>query len=440
MAKPIIAIVGRPNVGKSTFFNKLAGERIAIVQDVPGVTRDRILADAEWCGRSFTVIDTGGIEPRSQDPMQSHIRAQADIAIETADVILFFTDGRQGLTADDREVADILRKCGKPVLVAVNKLDRYDPSLTYEFYELGFEHVFGVSSEQGSGVGDLLDETVRLLPESDEEVDDGAIKIAVVGKPNAGKSSLVNRLTGEDRVIVSDIAGTTRDCIDTPVTVDGQAYVLIDTAGLRRKRGVESGSVEAISAIKAMRAIEKADVVLIVIDAGEELSEQDIRVAGYVHESGKPSVIVVNKWDLVEKDTHTIERYRAGLNESLKFMDYYESVFISAKTGQRVTKIWDAVAKVYASSNRRIPTGQLNDLVSDAVALTEPPAFSGRRLKIMYATQAGVCPPTFVFFVNDATLMHFSYLRYLENSLRKTVDFTGTPIRLEVRTRSEKKS
>lgn len=438
MSKSTVAIVGRPNVGKSTFFNKMAGDRIAIVQAVPGVTRDRILATAEWCGHSFTMIDTGGIEPLSADPMQSYIRQQAQVAIETSDVIIFMVDGRQGLTADDYDVADLLRRSAKPVVIAVNKLDRHDPSATYEFYALGLGEVFGISAEQSLGIGDMLDEVVKYLPDSDSEEETDAIKVAVVGKPNAGKSSLVNKLLGQERVIVSDVAGTTRDCIDTPVKVGDQNYILIDTAGLRRKRGVETGSVEAVSAIKAMRAIESADVVLILVDASEGLSEQDVRVAGYVHESGRPSIIVVNKWDLVEKDTHTIEEYKQTLDESFKFMDYYKSLFISAKTGQRLNKIWDLVQEVYNTSNKRIPTGQLNEIVADAVALTEPPTFSGKRLKIYYATQVGIKPPTFVFFVNDATLMHFSYLRYLENTLRRTVDFTGTPIKLEVRSRSEK--
>lgn len=437
--KPMVAVVGRPNVGKSTFFNRVCRERRSIVKDNPGVTRDRLLSDAEWSGREFTLIDTGGIETGSDDPMQSHIREQARIAIEMADVIVFMVDGKQGLVASDYEVAAILRTSGKPVVLAVNKLDNFDPTLIYEFYELAIGDPIGVSSEAGIGIGDLLDEVVKNLPpqSKNETVSSDAIKIAIVGRPNAGKSSLVNRLLGETRVIVTDIAGTTRDTVDSPVCVDGDDYVIIDTAGLRRKRGVESHSVEAISALMALKAIERADVVLIVLDATSGVNEQDVRIAGYVNEAGKPSIVVLNKWDLVEKDTYTVNRFNKELDEKLKFMDYFDTAFVSAVTGQRAMKLLEQSKKCYANSRRRISTGVLNEIISNAVASTEPPASSGRRLKIYYSTQASVAPPTFVLFVNDQTLMHFSYLRYLENELRAAVDFSGTPIRIEIREKTD---
>ncbi|HEY8391027.1 MAG TPA: ribosome biogenesis GTPase Der [Clostridia bacterium] len=430
--KPTVAIVGKPNVGKSTFFNKVSGRRISIVQDVPGVTRDRILSDAEWCGYKFNLIDTGGLEPASEDKMHQHIRKQAELAIATADVIIFFTDLKQGITTSDYDIADMLRLVNKPVILAVNKMDVYNPELLYDFYALGFSEPYGISAEQGLGIGDILDKIVSYFPkiEYDDEYKD-AIKIAVVGKPNAGKSSLVNRILGEERVIVSDIAGTTRDSIDTPITIDGVDYVIIDTAGLRRRRSVDS-AIEAISAIQAMKAIERADVVLIVMDASEEeISEQDIRIAGYVHEEGKPSVIVMNKWDIVEKNSFTIEKYKNQLDEKLKFMSYYQSIFISAKTGLRTSKLLELVKKVYDNSRRRLPTGVLNDIVSNAIAAVEPPSSAGRKLKIYYATQTQVAPPVFVFFVNDFRLMHFSYERYLENCIRNAIDFSGTPIKIQ---------
>ncbi|MDR3319306.1 MAG: ribosome biogenesis GTPase Der [Clostridiales bacterium] len=431
--KPTVAIVGRPNVGKSTFFNKTAGRRISIVQDVPGVTRDRIVADAEWRGRHITGIDTGGIEFNTADNMISHIFRQAKLAMDAADVIVFFVDHRAGLTSDDYAFAEVLRKCGKPVILAVNKMDVFKPDALYGYYELGLGEPFGVSSEQGMGLGDLLDEIIRSFPKNEPEEETDALKIAVVGKPNAGKSSIVNKILNEERVIVSDIAGTTRDAVDTPVMLDGQKYIIIDTAGLRRKRGVEERSVEAVSAIMAMKAIERADVVLVLFDAAESLSEQDVRIAGYVDDLGKPSVIVVNKWDAVEKDTYTAKRYEDALGEALKFMSYALPVFVSAKTGQRVDKAVGLARVAYANSSRRISTGVLNELISDAVAVTEPPSFSGRRLKIYYSVQAEANPPTFIMFVNDGRLMHFSYKRYLENALRRSVDFTGTPIRLIIR-------
>lgn len=432
MAKPIVAIVGRPNVGKSTFFNKVAGKRLSIVQNHPGVTRDRLYADAEWCGYYFTLVDTGGLELKSEDEMWRHIRAQAEAAIETADVIVFFTDAKGGLTSSDEDVALMLRKSGKPVVLAVNKLDTYEPEKLYDFYALGLGEPFGISAEHGSGIGDLLDEVVRYFPANGTEEEDRSVKIAVVGKPNAGKSSLCNRLLGTDRTIVSDIAGTTRDAIDTPFTYDGQDYTLIDTAGIRKKKKVED-DLEYYSVLRALGAVRRADVALVVVDSTEGLTEQDVKILGYVHEQGKPSVVVMNKWDLVEKDTHTIERFNEKLNEDLKFMDYFLPVYISAKTGQRAEKVLSLAKSVYDRSRFRVSTGMLNDLILDSVRANEPPSMNGKRLKILYATQADVCPPTFVFFVNESALMHFSYRRYLENCLRRAFDFKGTPIRIAVR-------
>lgn len=436
MAKPLVAVVGRPNVGKSTFFNKVAGKRISIVEDRPGVTRDRLYADAEWCGKPFTMIDTGGIELKSEDEMWMHIRAQAEIAVDTADVILLFLDGRAGITSSDRDVADYLRRTKKRVIPVVNKLDNNETEKIYEFYELGLGDPFGISAEQSKGLGDLLDEVVKSFPSSDETAVDGSIKIAVVGKPNAGKSSLVNRILGFNRVIVSDVAGTTRDAIDTEFTYNGEDYVIIDTAGMRRKRSIDE-EVESYSVMRSLAAVRRCDVALIVLDTEEEISEQDVKIAGYVHEQGKPSIIVMNKWDLIEKDTFTIKKYQDALKTELSFMDYFESVFISAKTGLRVEKVMNSVLKVFGNSTRRITTGVLNDVIADAVSVNEPPSHKGRRLKIYYATQMGISPPTFIIFVNDHTLMHFSYKRYLENCLRKAFDFSGTPIKIIVRDKKE---
>lgn len=432
MSKPLVAIVGRPNVGKSTFFNKISGDRKAIVKDKPGVTRDRIYADAEWCGYNFTLIDTGGIELKSDDEMWKHIKAQAEIAIDTADVILFFCDAKSGLTQADRDVAQKLRRCKKPIVLAVNKLDNYDPVALSEFYELGLGEPFGISSEQGKGTGDVLDEVCSYFDKVEQEDEHDVLRIAVVGKPNAGKSSLTNKLLGYDRTIVSDIAGTTRDSIDTPFTVNGKKYVLVDTAGIRRKRAVFE-DVEYYSVVRAFNAIRKADVVLVVVDAVEGLTEQDVKICGFVHEQGKPSVICMNKWDLVDKDTHTINKFEEKLKTDLAFMDYYKSVYISAKNGQRVEKILSIAESVYENSQRRISTGLLNDILGDAIRTTDPPTKHGRRLKIYYSTQDGVSPPTFVIFVNNAELMHFSYKRFLENVIRNATDFSGTPIRLIVK-------
>ena len=436
MAKPIVAIIGRSNVGKSTFFNRVCGKRISIVKDTPGVTRDRIYADAEWCGKQFTLIDTGGIENEKAD-FGKEIRRQADVAVDLADVIVFMTDGKAGLLTSDREVAAVLRTASKPVVLAVNKLDNNETDTLYDFYELGLGEPFSISCEQMLGIGDLLDEVVKHFPAVKEETERG-LSIAFVGKPNVGKSSLVNRILGFDRVIVSDVPGTTRDAIDTPFTYNGAKYTLIDTAGMRRKRGIEDESVERYSVLRSIAAIGRADVVFVVFDSSEEISEQDVRIAGMVHDEGKPSVIVMNKWDKVEKDTHTVEKYNASLAEKLNFMGYFKAEYVSAASGKRVERLLDLAESVYSRASMRVPTGVLNDVISDAVRTTEPPSHSGRRLKILYSTQASTNPPTFVIFVNDEELMHFSYKRYLENSLRRAFDFSGTPIRLKITGRKEK--
>ncbi len=430
MTKPLVAVVGRPNVGKSTFFNRICGKRISIVKDLPGVTRDRIYADAEWQGDNFTLIDTGGIELKSDDAMYKHIRKQVEIAVDVADVIVFFVDGKQGLVASDMDVADYLRTVNKPVVLAVNKLDNFtveNMDALYDFYQLGLGEPIGVSAEQSKGLGDLLDEIVKYFDKIESDESD-SIKIAVVGRPNVGKSSMVNKILGYERVIVSDVAGTTRDAVDTPFTRNDKNYTIIDTAGLRRKRGVEFDTVESYSVMRSIAAIKRADVVLIIFDSSEEISEQDVRIAGMVHEEGKPCIIVMNKWDVVEKDTHTIEDYKKTLDNQLAFMDYYVPIFVSAKTGQRVDRIFDVIDKVYENASRRIPTGILNDVIREAVSVNEPPSPSGRRLKILYATQTDVNPPKIVIFVNNEKILHFSYRRYLENSLRKAFDFSGTPI------------
>ena len=437
MSKPLVAIVGRPNVGKSTFFNRIVGQRISIVEDTPGVTRDRLYADAEWCGHSFTLIDTGGLEIKSEDVMWSHIRAQAQIAVETADVIVFMLDGKTGLTHEDYEVAAYLRKSRKPILLVVNKLDNNEQHLLYDFYELGLGEPIGISAGQAKGLGDVLDEIVKLTGKYETEEKEEALKIAVVGKPNAGKSSLVNKLLGYDRVIVSDIAGTTRDAIDTRIKIGDKEYILIDTAGIRRKRSVEE-DLEQYSVMRSLGAVRRADVCLIVIDSSEELSEQDVKIAGYVHEQGKPSVVVMNKWDVVEKDTYTIDKYHRKLKEELKFMDYFIPTYVSAKTGKRVDNLIKLAERAYENASRRISTGLLNDVLREAILTNEPPSKNGKRLKIYYVTEVSANPPTFVIFVNDDTLMHFSYRRYLENALRRSFDFEGTPVRLIIRNKNEK--
>ena len=437
MAKPLVAIVGRPNVGKSTLFNRLTGKRISIVEDTPGVTRDRIYGDAEWLEHKFTLIDTGGIEPASEDKIAIQMRRQAELAIETADVIIFLTDGRDGLTSADREVAAMLRRCKKPVVLAVNKLDapKYHEAI-YEFYELGLGEPYILSGGQGIGLGDLLQAVCENFPKADETEEDKRIHIAIVGKPNVGKSSLTNAILGEERVIVSDVPGTTRDAIDTPFEKNGRQYVLIDTAGIRRKRAIEDESIERYSVIRSLAAIRRADVVLFVCDAEQGLSEQDVKIAGFVHEEGKPSIVIVNKWDLIEKDTNTMNKFKKDMDVDLAFMNYVPFLFISAKTGQRVQKVLDNVEEVYAQSIRRIPTGMLNDVLNEAVSMAEPPAQNGRRVKLYYATQVTIQPPTFVIFVNESTLVHFSYERYLDNYFRKTFGFTGTPIKILFRNRT----
>ena len=433
--RPVIAIVGRPNVGKSTFFNKVAGRKISITENRPGVTRDRITADCEWRGKPFTLIDTGGIELKSEDTMWKEIALQAKAAVELADVILFFTDGREGLTASDHDVAEYLRRSKKPVVLVVNKVDDYSPDKLFEFYSLGLGEPYGVSSEHSRGIGDVLDSAVEWFPKGETEAD-GSLKIAVVGKPNAGKSSLVNKILGQERSIVTPIAGTTRDAVDTRFELGGKAYTIIDTAGIRRKRSVED-DVEYYSVLRAFDAVRRADVCCLVVDANEGLTEQDVKIIGYVHEQGKPSVVVMNKWDVIEKDTHTIQTFEKKLRDDLKFMDYFKSVYISAKTGQRVEKVLSLAEEAYAHANFRVPTGELNDLLMDAMRVSEPPSYQGRRLKLYYASQVAVCPPLFVLMVNDEGLMHFSYERYLENVIRGAYDFSGTPIRIQVRNNKE---
>lgn len=432
MSKPLVAIVGKPNVGKSTFFNRITGQKISIVKDQPGVTRDRLYADAEWCGRQFTLVDTGGLELKSTDEMWSHIKRQAEIAIDTADVIIFFTDVKSGLSTDDEEVALKLIKSGKPIVLAVNKMDNYKPELLYEYYNLAIGEPFGISAEHGVGLGDLLDEVVSHFDDIDYGEDDESLKIAVVGKPNAGKSSLCNKLLGTERTIVSSIAGTTRDAIDSPFELHGKKYTIIDTAGIRKKRSVEE-DVEYYSVLRAFAAIRRADVCIMMIDANDGLTEQDTKILGYVHEQGKPSVICMNKWDIVEKDTFTINKFEETLKEGLKFMDYYKSIYVSAKTGLRTEKIISLVEEVYANAHKRVQTGKLNDMLIDAVRMNEPPSFHGKRLKIMYGSQVEVAPPVFVLFVNDTSLLHFSYRRYLENEIRRAFGFEGTPIKIVIR-------
>lgn len=438
MSRPLVAIVGRPNVGKSTFFNKISGKRISIVEDTPGVTRDRVYADVEWLGRKFTLIDTGGIDPRSEDVLLKQMRRQAEIAMDTADVICFFTDARAGLTQDDQEVAELLRKTRKPLLLVVNKVDHAGLNDdVYEFYNLGLGDPISISSVNMLGLGDLLEEIVKLLPPADPKEEDEAehvVQLAVVGRPNVGKSSLVNRLLGKERVMVSNIPGTTRDAIDSRFTApDGTEYNIIDTAGIRRKRVIEDESLERYSVLRSIAAIKRCDVALMLIDAQDGVTEQDTKIAGLVHEEGKACVVVVNKWDAIEKETNTMEQYRKQVLEELKFMDYAPVLFVSAMTGQRVHTVLDMVSQAYAQYTKRVPTGVLNDVLADAQASLQPPATNGRRLKIYYGTQQHVAPPTFILFVNDEELMHFAYQRYLENFLRKTFDFTGTPIRLVLR-------
>lgn len=438
MSKPIVAMVGRPNVGKSTLFNKLAGKRISIVQDTPGVTRDRVYAESEWLNRKFTMIDTGGIEPESSDIIVKQMRRQAQIAIEMADVIVFVVDGKEGLTAADQEVAQMLRKSKKPVVLVVNKIDRLAlEENSYEFYNLGIGDPITISASQGLGLGDMLDEVVKYFNDpSEDEEDDEYIRIAMIGKPNVGKSSLINRLLGEERVIVSNVPGTTRDSIDSYLETEDGKFILVDTAGLRRKSKVKE-EIERYSVIRTYAAIEKADVAILVIDAEQGITEQDEKIIGYAHEMNKAIMVVVNKWDLIEKDDKTLSNYQKDLQQKLKFMPYAKYLFISALTGQRVHKILSTAKYCYDNYSKRVSTGLLNDVISKAVLMKEPPVVALKGLKIYYATQVATKPPKFVFFVNDPNLLHFSYGRYLENQLRESFDFDGTGIEIEYRARKE---
>ena len=440
MAKPIVAIVGRPNVGKSTFFNKMIGERIAIVEDTPGVTRDRIYGDATWQRYAFSLVDTGGIDPYSEDPLLRQMRAQAQIAIDTADVILFFVDGAAGLTGADEDVAQLLRRSKKPIVLCGNKVDspKKEDSL-YDFYSLGLGEPFAISSVNLLGLGDLLDQICSYFPDPDEEEEESdTIHICVAGRPNVGKSSLVNHLLGEERVMVSNIPGTTRDAIDTPFTDGTHNYTIIDTAGIRRKNKIEDATLERYSVIRSLAAIRRCDVALLLLDAADGITEQDERIAGYIHEEGRGCIIVVNKWDAVEKQTETMNQYIRQIRDRFKFLDYAPVLFLSAKTGQRTQLLLPEVLKVYENANQHIPTGILNEALGDAMTVTPPPAMQGRRLKLYYITQRGIHPPTFLLFVNKKELMHFSYERYLENHFRKTFSLSGTPIRFYLREREDK--
>lgn len=440
MSKPIVAVVGRPNVGKSTLFNTLVGQQISIVKDTPGVTRDRIYAEVNWLDKEFTLIDTGGIEPQTNDIILAQMREQAQIAIDTADVIIFMTDVRQGLVDSDSKVADMLRRSHKPVVLVVNKVDNFDKFMpdVYEFYNLGLGDPMPVSASSKLGIGDMLDEVIKNFPEgSAVHEDDDRPKIAIVGKPNVGKSSIINKLTGNDRVIVSNIAGTTRDAIDTPVKFNGKEYVFIDTAGLRRKNKIKE-DIERYSIIRTVAAVERADIVMVVIDATEGITEQDAKIAGIVHERGKGIIIVVNKWDAIEKNDKTVYEHTRKIRETLSFISYAEILFVSAVTGQRLNKVFSLVDTIVESQNMRIPTGVLNEILTEAVALQQPPSDKGKRLRIYYMTQVSVKPPTFVMFVNDKALTHFSYTRYIENKIREAFGFRGTSIRFINRERKEK--
>ena len=439
-AKPIVAIVGRPNVGKSTLFNALAGEQISIVKDTPGITRDRIYADVSWLDKNFTLIDTGGIEPDSKDIILSQMREQAQIAIDTADVILFVVDVHQGLVDADSKVADMLRRSAKPVLLVVNKVDSLQKYMmdVYEFYNLGIGEPHAISSVNKLGFGDLLDEVIKFFPEgAGEEEEDERTKVAIVGKPNVGKSSIINRLIGENRVIVSDIAGTTRDAIDTEIKHNGKEYVFIDTAGLRRKNKIKE-ELEKYMIIRTVGAVERADIVLLVIDAVEGITEQDAKIAGIAHDRGKAVIIVVNKWDAIEKTNKTVNEYTAKIRQILSFMSYAEITFVSALSGQRLPKLYELIDMVQENHSMRVSTGVLNEIMSEAVAMQQPPSDKGKRLRLYYITQVGVKPPTFVIFVNDKELMHFSYTRYIENQIRETFGFKGTPLKFIIRERKDK--
>lgn len=437
MKKPLVAIVGKPNVGKSTFFNKVAGSKISIVEDIPGVTRDRIFANAEWCGYSFQIVDTGGLDFNKEDEINKRIIEQANLAIDLADVIVFFVDGKEGLTASDMEVANHLRRAKAPKIVAVNKLDNFEREKTYEFYELGLGEPIPISAEQSKGIGDLLDEIVKYLEKLNPTEEDNDIKIALVGKPNAGKSSITNKLLGEDRVVVSSVAGTTRDAIDSPFKWNNKDYCLIDTAGLRRKSKIEQGSIERYSVIRSLNAIERCDVAVLVIDASQGITEQDVKIAGLIHEQGKPSVIVINKWDLVENTEKARKEFEKQLNDDLAFMKYYVVLFVSCETGQRIGKIMETVDMVLNNAKREIPMALFNNVLTNAITVTEPPSKNGKRLKIIFGKQVAVCPPTFNIYCNDASLVENSYIRYLENSLRRAFDFKGTPVKIQFKNKSD---
>ena len=439
--KPIVAVVGRPNVGKSTLFNALAGQRISIVKDTPGITRDRIYADVTWLNKQFTLIDTGGIEPDSKDIILSQMREQAQIAIDTADVIIFMVDVRQGLVDSDAKVADMLRRSHKPIVLVVNKVDNFEKYMadTYEFYNLGIDEPFPISAANQLGIGDMLDEVSQYFGEGSEiEEEDDRIRVAIVGKPNVGKSSLINKLIGENRLIVSDIAGTTRDAVDTPVTYNGKEYVFIDTAGLRRKNKIKE-ELERFMIVRTVSAVERADIVVLLIDAVEGVTEQDAKIAGIAHERGKAVIIAVNKWDAIEKNNKTVNEYSNKIRNILSFMPYAEITFISAQTGQRLPKLYDLIDMVSENHSMRVSTGVLNEIMSEAVALQQPPSDKGKRLRLYYITQVSVKPPTFVIFVNDKELMHFSYTRYIENKIREAFGFKGTPLKFIIRERNEDK-
>ena len=441
-ARPVVAVVGRPNVGKSTLFNALAGENISIVKDTPGITRDRIYADITWLDKNFTLIDTGGIEPESKDIILSQMREQAQIAIDTADVIIFMVDVRQGLVDTDSKVADMLRKSAKPVVLVVNKVDSFEKFMpdVYEFYNLGIGEPFAISSVNKLGFGELLDEVVSYFDQNaaEEDEEDERTRIAIVGKPNVGKSSIINKLIGENRLIVSDIAGTTRDAVDTEVVYHGKEYVFIDTAGLRRKNKIKE-ELERYMIIRTVTAVERADIVVLVIDASEGVTEQDAKIAGIAHDRGKATIIAVNKWDLIDKDNKTVNQFTQKIRQILSFMPYAEILFISAETGQRLPKLYETIDIVYENHAMRVATGVLNEIMTEAVALQQPPSDKGKRLRLYYITQAAVKPPTFVIFVNDKELMHFSYTRYIENQIREAFGFRGTPLRFIIRERKENK-
>lgn len=439
LGKPVVAIVGRPNVGKSTLFNMIAGERISIVKDTPGVTRDRIYADVSWLNYSFTIMDTGGIEPVTKNQMLKSMREQAMMAIEMADVVMFVVDVRQGLTDSDSKVADMLRKAAKKVVLVVNKVDNFEKYMpdVYEFYNLGIGEPFPVSSIGKLGIGDMLDEVTSLFPGDIEEEEDERPRVAIVGKPNAGKSSIINKILGENRVIVSDIAGTTRDAVDTSITWQDKEYVFIDTAGLRRKNKIKE-EIERYSILRTVSAVERADVVVLVIDATEGITEQDAKIAGIAHDRGRGMLIAVNKWDLVEKDNNTVKEYTKKIRNILSFMPYAEIIFISAETGQRIPRLFDELEIIIQNHSLRVATGVLNEILAEAVAMQQPPSDKGRRLKIFYITQVSVKPPAFVIFVNDKKLMHFSYTRYIENKIREAFGFAGTPLKFIIREKKEK--